>query len=87
MVQATSLVHLSGSGLRLSQNTLAGQRAADEGIAAVAEQGGVVVQAGPDLMAKIKELGQAAEAEWLIAANAKGIDGKAAMAFFKSLLK
>ena len=78
---------MSVSGLKLSERTLAGQKAADSGIAAVKKQGGQVVQAGPELMAAIRKLGQKAEADWLKAAEAKGIDAKASMAFFKEQLK
>lgn len=78
---------MSISGLKLSERTLAGQKAADSGIAAVKKQGGQVVQAGPELWATIRKLGQKAEADWLKAAEAKGIDAKASMAFFKEQLK
>ncbi len=78
---------MSVSGLKLSERTLAGQKAADSGIEAVKKQGGQVVQAGPELMGAIRKLGQKAEADWLKAAAAKGIDAKASMAFFKDQLK
>ena len=78
---------MSVSGLKLSERTLAGQKAADSGIEAVKKQGGQVLQAGPELMAAIRKLGQKAEADWLKAAGAKGIDAKASMAFFKEQLK
>ena len=78
---------MSVSGLKLSERTLAGQKAADSGIEAVKKQGGQVIQAGPELMGAIRKLGQKAEADWLKAAGAKGIDAKASMAFFKEQLK
>lgn len=78
---------MSVSGLRLSKNTLKGQQSADSGIQAVAKAGGKVVQPSAGLLARLRELGKEAEGDWVKAANAKGIDAPAAMAFFKSQLK
>jgi len=79
---------MSVSGMQVSLNAgKAGDKAAAGGLKALQEKGGKVLKADPALLTKIREFGARAEAQWLEAANKKGIDGPAALNFFKQQLK
>ncbi|MDG2034803.1 MAG: TRAP transporter substrate-binding protein [Rhodospirillales bacterium] len=79
---------MSVSGMNVSVNAgNAGDKAAAGGLKALQAQGGKLLEPDPALLAKIKEFSQRAEGEWLTAANAKGINGQEALAFFKNQLR
>jgi hypothetical protein len=78
---------MSVSGMHVSNYLTVGDRVAAGGLKALKKQGGKVIAAGPDLMAAIRKFAAKAEAQWLAKAKAKGIDGPAAMAFYKAQLK
>lgn len=77
----------SVSGMHVSKYLGLGDKIAAKNLKALVKAGGKIIQAGPALMGPIKKFAIKAEAEWLKKASAKGIDAKAAMAFFKSQLK
>ena len=79
---------MSVSGLQVSLNAgRSSDKAAAGGLKALEKQGGKLLELEPALLKRIKEFGANAEAEWLEAANKKGIDGPAALNFFKQQLK
>lgn len=78
---------MSVSGMHVSNYLTVGDRVAAAGLKALKKKGGEVIPAGPDLMAAIRKFATKAEAQWLAKAKAKGIDGPAAMAFYKAQLK
>ncbi|MFT7570895.1 MAG: TRAP-type C4-dicarboxylate transport system substrate-binding protein [Paracoccaceae bacterium] len=78
---------MSVSGMHVSNYLSAGDRVSAGSLKALKKQGGKVIAAGPDLMAAVRKFATKAEAQWVKKANAKGIDAKAAMAFYKAQLK
>ncbi|MBT3990974.1 MAG: TRAP transporter substrate-binding protein DctP [Rhodospirillaceae bacterium] len=75
------------SGMHVSKYLGIGDKIAAKNLAALQKAGGKVIQAGPALMEPIKKFAAKAKAEWLQKASAKGVDAKAAMAYFNSQLK
>lgn len=62
--------------------------AADKvGLAAMKENGNKIETATPEFVAEIKKATQHLEADWIKRANAKGVDGAAALKFFRSTVK
>lgn len=78
---------MSVSGMHVSNYLTIGDRISAGALKALEKQGGKVIAAGPDLMGAIRKFAAKAEAQWLAKAKAKGIDGNAAMAFYKAQLK
>ncbi len=62
--------------------------AADKvGLAAMKENGNKIETAKPEFIAEIKEATQHLEADWIKRAKAKGVDGAAALKFFRTTVK
>ena len=51
---------------------------------ALKKKGGKVIAPDPSLIAALKKIAANSQSTWLKNAKAKGIDGKAALAFFQS---
>lgn len=78
---------MSVSGARISSKGPGMDRIAAGSLKALQAQGGQVVKADAPLIAAIAKFADAREADWLTKANAKGIDGAAALAFFRAQLQ
>lgn len=78
---------MSVSGARISGKGPNIDKIADGNLKALQDEGGQVVQASPALIEAIGKYAATLEAQWLETANAKGIDGPAAMTFFRDQLK
>jgi TRAP-type C4-dicarboxylate transport system substrate-binding protein len=78
---------MSVSGIRISKNASKTDKMAAGSLKALEEKGGGLVDPDPAFVEFIQKFAAKAEAEWLTKADAKGIDAKAAMAFFRSQLK
>ena len=62
--------------------------AADKiGLAAMKEAGNTVITASPELVAEIKTATAHIEADWVKNANAKGVDGAAALKYYRDQIK
>ena len=75
---------MSVSGMAISDKGLITDKIAAGALKALQKKGGKVIDPDPELIKSLKKIAAASEATWLKNANAKGIDGKAALAFFKS---
>lgn len=75
------------SGMHISDNTAATDKIAAGNLKALEEAGGTLVEPDPAFVEAIREFAQKAEADWLETANAKGIDGAAALKFFRAQLQ
>ncbi|NNE85301.1 MAG: TRAP transporter substrate-binding protein [Alphaproteobacteria bacterium] len=78
---------MSVSGMRISENTAATDKIAAGALKALQEAGGELVEPDPAFVEFLRKFAEGAEADWLKAAEAKGVDGKAAMAFFRAELE
>lgn len=83
--QQSQIMQVSGE--VISRHTQRVDKMSAAGLKALEAKGGKVMAPGPDMMAKLQQLAETTEAGWLKGAAAKGIDGKAALAFYKSELK
>ncbi|MDA0238715.1 MAG: TRAP transporter substrate-binding protein [Proteobacteria bacterium] len=78
---------MSVSGEVISKHTAKVDSMSAAGLDALKKAGGKVVSPSAEFVTSLKKLADAAEAEWLAGAEKKGIDGKAALAYYKSQLK
>ncbi len=78
---------MSVSGAFISAKGPGMDKIAEGSLKALQDEGGQVVDADPALIEAIRPFAANLEAEWLETANGKGIDGKAAMAFFRAQIK
>ena len=62
-------------------------RIADGALEKLKDDGGLVVEAEANVIAVIRKFAEQLEADWIATANAKGIDGRAAFAYFRNQLK
>lgn len=62
-------------------------RIADGALEKLKDDGGLVVEAEANGIAVIRKFAEQLEADWIATANAKGIDGRAAFAYFRNQLK
>ena len=75
---------MSVSGMAISEKGVKTDKIAAGALKALQKKGGKVIQPEPELVGALKKIAATSEAAWLKNAVAKGIDGKAALAFFKS---
>ena len=78
---------MSVSGAHISSKGPGMDKVAAGSLKALRDQGGQVVAADAAMVAAIAKFSAQLEADWLAKANAKGIDGPAALAFFREQLK
>ena len=78
---------MSVSGAFISAKGPGMDKIAAGSLKALQDEGGQVVDADPSLIEAIRPFSAKLEAQWLETANGKGIDGKAAMEFFREQLK
>ena len=75
------------SGLVISNNAKKVDQMSMGSLKALEKAGGKVLTADAAFVDAIRKISAGDEAKWLKTANGKGVDGKAAMAYFKSQLK
>ena len=78
---------MSVSGAHISSKGPGMDKVAAGSLKALRDQGGQVVAADAEMVAAIAKFSAQLEADWLAKANAKGVDGPAALAFFRAQLK
>lgn len=78
---------MSVSGAYVSSKGPGMDRIANGAMKKLQDNGGQVVEADPAVIAVIRQFADKMEADWIATANAKGIDGPAALAFFREQLK
>jgi len=78
---------MSVSGAHVSSKGPGMDRIANGALKTLQETGGQVVEADAAVLAVIRKFADKMEADWVTMANAKGVDGPAALAFFRDQLK
>lgn len=77
---------MSVSGMAISNRAGKIDKIAAGALAALKKKGGKVIAPDPSFVEALRKLAAAAEVDWVKNANAKGVEGKAALAFFKEQL-
>ena len=75
---------MSVSGMAISEKGNLTDKIAAGALKALKKKGGKVIAPDPSLIAALKKISAGSQSTWLKNAKAKGIDGKAALAFFQS---
>ncbi|MEE2998912.1 MAG: TRAP transporter substrate-binding protein DctP [Pseudomonadota bacterium] len=78
---------MSVSGMAISNKGSKTDKIAAGALNVLKKKGGKVIEPDPSLVKALTKISAASQNNWLKKANAKGIDGKAALAFFKSQIK
>jgi TRAP-type C4-dicarboxylate transport system substrate-binding protein len=78
---------MSVSGMAISNKGNITDKIAAGALNALKKKGGKVISPDPSLIAALQKIAASSQNTWLKNANAKGVDGKAALAFFQSQIK
>ena len=78
---------MSVSGMAISNKGNITDKIAAGALNALKKKGGKVITPDPSLVAALKEISANSQKSWLKNANAKGVEGKAALAFFQSQIQ